>query len=111
MKMGKNWLSDTWESLTEQFANGTCDNTIDSVLSRIVIATAVYYIWKERNTRMFTGEELDNQVLWSLIVEKIRIQLMCLKVKRSTQVLKIAKEWEVDMNIAVQCLMNGTVSA
>ena len=97
--MRKFWLSDSWESLPEQYANGTCDNTIDSVLSRIVLATAVYYIWKERNTRMFTGEELDYQVIWNLIVEKIMIQLMCLKGKRSNQVVKIAKEWEVDMNI------------
>ena len=35
------------------------------------------------------------QVLLNIIVEKIKLQLLCLTVKRSTQIIKVADEWEV----------------
>ena len=84
------YIRKTWENITEQYANDPCDNTINSVLSRMVLATTVYYIWKERNTRMFTGEKLEPYVLKNAIMEKVKLQLLCLKVKKSTQVLNVA---------------------
>ena len=96
-KLRKEWLTDTWENIMEQFANDPCNNTINSVLARITLETAVYHIWKERNTRIFTGEELEAKVLLNIIVEKIKLQLLCLNVKRSPQTLKVAKEWEVEL--------------
>lgn len=83
-KMRKEGLTDSWDNVIEQFANGPCNNTIDSVLARITLATAVYHIWKERNTRIFTGEELDVQVLLNIIVEKIKLPTTMLNCKKIT---------------------------
>ena len=69
-KMGKCSMSDTWEDIIEQFAHGKCDNTINSVLSRIVLATTVYYVWEERNNRFFNGEEMEPHILRKVIEEK-----------------------------------------
>ena len=52
-------------------------------------------IYGRKGTRIFTGEELDVQVLLNIIVEKIKLQLLCLTVKRSPQTIKVADEWEV----------------
>jgi hypothetical protein len=97
--MEHDWLSDSWDSLTLQYANGACNNTIQSILTRLVLAIAVYHLWKERNSRLFTGEEMGEQVLWEMIVEKIKIQLLSLKVKRFSSILKISQKWDVEMKI------------
>ena len=63
-----------WEKLKEKMENRwLSNNSIGSVLMRIVLATVVYYIWKERNTRLFTGEEMDVQGLLKIIIENIKL--------------------------------------
>ncbi|GJX79146.1 RNA-directed DNA polymerase, eukaryota, reverse transcriptase zinc-binding domain protein [Tanacetum coccineum] len=52
-------------------ARSPCSNSIWSVLRRIVLATPVYYIWKERNSRLFTGEVVHCKCgIWSFIEDE-----------------------------------------
>ncbi|PWA81906.1 RNA-directed DNA polymerase, eukaryota, Reverse transcriptase zinc-binding domain protein [Artemisia annua] len=69
-KMENNEISNSWDTLIEQYAMGTCNNTIGSVLKRIGLATVVYHIWKERNARLFTGAVIDRESLLKIIEGK-----------------------------------------
>ncbi|GJY81765.1 RNA-directed DNA polymerase, eukaryota, reverse transcriptase zinc-binding domain protein [Tanacetum coccineum] len=91
VKLEVGWMTNSWEKLIEQYAQGPSNNSISSVLRRIGLATAVYYIWKERNNRLFTGEAMDNMSLKKIIIESIKLQLLSLKVKKSAQVIRIAQ--------------------
>ncbi|GJS36935.1 hypothetical protein Tco_0535317 [Tanacetum coccineum] len=53
-------LSNSWDILVDQHASKVCSHSIGSFLIRIVLSTAVYNIWKERNARVFTGEVKDD---------------------------------------------------
>ena len=79
----------------------TLTNSINSVLKRMVLATTVYYIWKERNSRLFTGEMQNKEVVLKIIEEIIRLQLLGLKVKKTTNVEKVARNWLVEMQYVV----------
>nr|GEU29285.1 hypothetical protein [Tanacetum cinerariifolium] len=57
----------------------------------------VYNIWKERNARIFTGEVKDKKIVLKSIVESVKLQLSCLKVKKSCNVDKVAARWNVRM--------------
>ena len=81
-------------------ASGKCGNNILSVLHRIVIATTVYYIWHERNQRLFEQNERNSKSLLNGIMESIKLQLLSLKVKKSVAVTQVCKEWEIQMVIA-----------
>ncbi|GJY34607.1 reverse transcriptase zinc-binding domain-containing protein [Tanacetum coccineum] len=97
VKLEVGWMTNSWENLIEQYAQGPSNNSISSVLRRIGLATAVYYIWKERNNRLFSGEVMDNMSLKKIIIESMKLQLLSLKVKKSAQVIRIAQRWSVDM--------------
>ncbi|XP_071694959.1 uncharacterized protein [Rutidosis leptorrhynchoides] len=58
-------------------------NQIWSVITRLVIAPAVYYIWQERNKRLFKGEKKNEKELAVLAIDFIRVKLLTLKVKQS----------------------------
>jgi hypothetical protein len=45
-KMECSWLSNLWDVVIEQYSKGPCNNSIGSVLKRIILATVVYHIWK-----------------------------------------------------------------
>ncbi|GJS15039.1 hypothetical protein Tco_0409511 [Tanacetum coccineum] len=86
------------DSFVEQYASSVCSNSIESILMRIVLPSAVYHIWKERNTRLYTGDEINDKTMLKIIIENVKFQLMCLKVMKSPNVVKIALNWNVEMN-------------
>ncbi|GJV38611.1 hypothetical protein Tco_1411088 [Tanacetum coccineum] len=61
-------------------------NAIWSV--RIVLANAVYYIWKERNERVFPTSHKTVKTVLRTIIESIRLQLLSLIVKKSSNTIK-----------------------
>ncbi|GJR00373.1 hypothetical protein Tco_0523357 [Tanacetum coccineum] len=96
--MDKKEFSETWDTFVEHYASSVCNNSIGSILMRIVLPSAMYHIWKERNTRLYTGDEIDDKTLLKIIIENVKLQLMCLKVKKSPNAVKIALNWNVEMN-------------
>ncbi|GJS53257.1 hypothetical protein Tco_0626619, partial [Tanacetum coccineum] len=50
---------------------------------------AVYHIWKERNSRLFSGEVKDGITVLKIITESVKLQLIGLKVKKSSNVDKL----------------------
>ncbi|XP_071738976.1 uncharacterized protein [Rutidosis leptorrhynchoides] len=83
-----------------------CEKTNDSVnhlffqcdysgFNRLVLAACVYFIWQERNARLFrhqkkaatkVGEDVQNYIRW---------KLLSLKVKNSSAVKKVAELWNL----------------
>ncbi|GJZ79310.1 hypothetical protein Tco_0644147 [Tanacetum coccineum] len=66
-------LSNSWDTLVDQYANKVCNNSIRSILRRIVLSTAVHNIWKERNARNFIGEVKDGKIMLNLIMENVKL--------------------------------------
>ncbi|GJV91216.1 hypothetical protein Tco_1539029 [Tanacetum coccineum] len=52
-KMNMGYMPDEWKEIIDKVAEYPCNNAIRSVLRRIILATTVYHIWKERNARIF----------------------------------------------------------
>ncbi|XP_071708751.1 uncharacterized protein [Rutidosis leptorrhynchoides] len=78
-----------------------------NVINRIVIAAMVYYVWQERNYRIFKGRKRSELELKGIIEQFVRFKLLTLKVKGSQAVEKAAKMWELSwVNLKFQ-VSNG----
>ncbi|XP_071713666.1 uncharacterized protein [Rutidosis leptorrhynchoides] len=64
---------------------------IRNVLNKVAIGAVVYYIWVERNRRLFRHVKKTVDEVSMEIKEFIRLKLTCLKVKDSRNVKKIAE--------------------
>lgn len=40
-------------------------------ICRITLAVAVYYIWQERNARVFTGKQIPSQILVKMVIQEV----------------------------------------
>ncbi|GJT39229.1 RNA-directed DNA polymerase, eukaryota, reverse transcriptase zinc-binding domain protein [Tanacetum coccineum] len=98
VKMEEKSLSNNWDALINQYAGSVCNNSIRSILKRIVFATAVYNIWKERNNRLFAGKVKDDKIVLKIISENVKLQLLGLKVKKTSNVERIASNWDIKLN-------------
>ncbi|GJS87390.1 RNA-directed DNA polymerase, eukaryota, reverse transcriptase zinc-binding domain protein [Tanacetum coccineum] len=79
-------MPDDWKGIIDAMNMQRKENTIKSVLRRLVMGVAVYFVCQEKNKRIFANEKRNVELLMDLISEKILLKLMSLEVKASTQV-------------------------
>ena len=73
-----------------EIATKNVQNNIIVVVNKLVLAAIVYYIWKERNLRIFRKEERNAEVLCNLIKDSVRYKMLALRVKNSKNVVNVA---------------------
>ncbi|GJV38922.1 hypothetical protein Tco_1417362 [Tanacetum coccineum] len=87
MKMQVN-LHDIVDSLAERKGK----NNIGNVVGKLVLAATVYFIWHERNFRLFKGEKRSEEMIFNTICDSVRSKLMTIRVKKTLRTNNIAKK-------------------
>ncbi|PWA78096.1 hypothetical protein CTI12_AA216550 [Artemisia annua] len=85
----------------EMEINIPAKNSIWSVIQRLVWGAAVYYLWQERNIRLFGGNSRTEDVLFKIITDAVRFRIMGLQLKTTSDALaaaKLARFWTVRIN-------------
>ncbi|GJX90332.1 reverse transcriptase zinc-binding domain-containing protein [Tanacetum coccineum] len=98
-KMNLNKIEYKWDDIINELAGKKNGNNIWSAVRRLSLAAVVYFIWQERNQRIFRGDKRDADVLFDTINETIMLKLMSLRVKESYAVKKVAGIWEIQFKI------------
>lgn len=74
-----------------------------SIVQRIVVGAAIYFVWQERNLRLFQGKRRTADVLFKIIIiiiiHNVRLKLIGLKFKNTRQVKEMCDLWEFHANI------------
>ncbi|GKC91588.1 pentatricopeptide repeat-containing protein [Tanacetum coccineum] len=65
------------------------------VKERLVFGAIVYYIWQERNARLFRDSIRSEEVLFNTIVETVRFKLLSLQIRNSVNVRIAARIWNL----------------
>ncbi|PWA77085.1 reverse transcriptase domain, Reverse transcriptase zinc-binding domain protein [Artemisia annua] len=66
-------------------------------IQRLVFGAAVYYIWQERNLRLFQKKFRCEETVFKIIVDIVRHKLLSLKIKRSVESVKAAVIWKIPL--------------
>ncbi|GJU37824.1 RNA-directed DNA polymerase, eukaryota, reverse transcriptase zinc-binding domain protein [Tanacetum coccineum] len=75
-------FSHCWNTTIEEVTN----NNIWIILRRLVLGAVVYFIWQERNTRIFRISKRDEQTLVQIITETVELRMMSFIVKESKSI-------------------------
>ncbi|GJX76493.1 RNA-directed DNA polymerase, eukaryota, reverse transcriptase zinc-binding domain protein [Tanacetum coccineum] len=88
-------LSCVWAEIISGISIRKANNTLWSIIQRLVLGAAVYFIWRERNFRLFRNLERSNDVVFDNIVDTVRLKLLGLNIKRSVESDKAAAIWRL----------------
>ncbi|GJR90250.1 hypothetical protein Tco_0214261 [Tanacetum coccineum] len=69
--------------------------TSKSVASKLVIVASVYYIWHERNDRLFNNSKRSVDQVLENIMSFIRLKLMSCRFKKSKAGMDLLKHWNL----------------
>ncbi|XP_022040699.1 uncharacterized protein LOC110943257 [Helianthus annuus] len=70
----------------------------DNVISRLVVAAATYFIWQERNSRLFSRNHRTAMVVSHEIITTVRLRLLSLKFKRRFENGSLVDKWKIPDN-------------
>ena len=90
---GLDIISNDWPSIISGVVSFPAKNKIWSIIQRLVFGAAVYFTWQERNIRRMQAVERNTKCLFKLVFESVRLKLMGLSFKYTSDVMKAAKIW------------------
>ena len=86
-------ISNIWPQIVSFMANMPANNSIWSVIQRLVWGASVYFLWQERNIRLFGGYGRTEDELFKVITDAVRFRLMGLQLKVTPGVITAAEVW------------------
>ncbi|PWA96856.1 hypothetical protein CTI12_AA036050 [Artemisia annua] len=87
-------LADEIEGKDAQYiADKQVKNNFGWAVDKLILAASVYFIWQERNRRLFTGVSRNVESVINCIKDSVKTRLLALKVKKSNKSQRIASKW------------------
>ncbi|GJR25235.1 reverse transcriptase zinc-binding domain-containing protein [Tanacetum coccineum] len=69
--------------------------TMKSVIAKLVIAASTYFIWQERNWRLFNKGKRTHDQICDCIISSVRLKLLSCKLKKSKIGVSMARLWDL----------------
>ena len=82
-------------SVVLQLADEGNKNNIWCIVDKLILAATVYFLWNERNKRMFQDSRRTVDEVISVIYKYMEDVLQSLRVKKSRAVLMVANMWKL----------------
>ena len=87
-KMAKfQYMDITWDGIVDKLSNVTNGGGIWELIKKLCLDATVYYIWQERNSRIFNGQKRSAEDMVRIICDEIKAKMVTIKVKTNSNVL------------------------
>ncbi|KAJ0892199.1 putative reverse transcriptase zinc-binding domain-containing protein [Helianthus annuus] len=94
-------VNPVWEEIISWLLDRRSLKKLNNVVARLITAAAAYYIWRERNARLFRNTTRPPDVLAKHILATVRYKLMGMKFKNTCQVVETLRKWSIHGNLIV----------
>ncbi|PWA42372.1 reverse transcriptase zinc-binding domain-containing protein [Artemisia annua] len=90
-----NYEERNWQELIRRFVNDCVNKNIGWVVRRLTLAASIYFIWQERNGRIFKDAHSSSKEVYNRIVENVKYKLNGITVKDSLNVRNVEAKWKI----------------
>lgn len=84
-----------WQDLVAHVSANWKGKLLDQIINKIVLASLVYYIWQERNSRMFQSQFRTTRQVIASIIESVRFKIMGLRIRISSRTSRTLERWNI----------------
>lgn len=88
-------LIDSWKKVLEELILMPNKQSIWIIVKKIVFATNVYFLWQERNLRLFQNCKRDWDTIWKAIQDNVKLKLSSLKVLKTAKFREVFDIWGI----------------
>ncbi|XP_021979852.1 uncharacterized protein LOC110875972 [Helianthus annuus] len=94
-KVNMDTVDPKWIDVTNWLLAGGASKSVFNYSSRLIVAASAYYIWQERNARLFKNQTRPPDIITSLILQTVRYKLMGAKYKKMDKVRRFLQLWDI----------------
>nr|XP_043625578.1 uncharacterized protein LOC122597003 [Erigeron canadensis] len=100
-KAGLNNRSCNWNLLVHRMLPVARKKTMENVIDKLIFAASVYFIWQERNSRLFMKTTRSSDVLADLIFFTVRMKMLTFKYKRKAHLERLIAAWDLPVSLLI----------
>ncbi|XP_071703867.1 uncharacterized protein [Rutidosis leptorrhynchoides] len=104
MKLEYRGLQDQLNEIVHGISIYPCAGKIWNVVNRLVVAACVYFLWQERNHRMFRMVKRTDEDLCKAICCYVQCKLLTFRVNHSEAVKRVARYWDLQLKDGRFCI-------
>ncbi|GKB12041.1 RNA-directed DNA polymerase, eukaryota, reverse transcriptase zinc-binding domain protein [Tanacetum coccineum] len=87
--------TNNWNDTVMEMSKWKNKRSVWGIIKNLCVAAAVYYIWQERNKRIFGSSVRSVDDLFKVMIDDIRNRLVSITVKQSSAVQSAEEQWSV----------------
>ncbi|KAJ0533298.1 hypothetical protein HanIR_Chr09g0406811 [Helianthus annuus] len=84
-----------WNAIVDWLGARANSKSAINFISRLIVAAAVYFVWQERNARLFRNQTRPPDALATLILQTVCYKLIGVKFKECNRVRRLLESWEI----------------
>ncbi|KAJ0463265.1 putative reverse transcriptase zinc-binding domain-containing protein [Helianthus annuus] len=87
----------SWISIMDWLEQNACSKSAQSIVSKMVVAASTYFIWQERNNRLFSQRQRSAAMIANVILHTVRLKLLSFKVGRNSKNPLTLDRWKTQV--------------
>ncbi|XP_022019064.1 uncharacterized protein LOC110919094 [Helianthus annuus] len=91
--------TDSWSSIMHWMELNAHSKTLDLIICNLLIAASTYFIWQERNNRLFSQLQRNACALSKIIIDTVRLRIMGFKIGADPKHRKTLDKWQISKNM------------
>ncbi|XP_071708761.1 uncharacterized protein [Rutidosis leptorrhynchoides] len=84
-----------WAVVASDIVGRRSDKSAASLVAKLLFAVAVYFIWQEKNSRLFNSKRRYAKDLFGVIYSSVRLKLLPVRFKESRQIEQLRIAWKL----------------
>ncbi|XP_022042093.1 uncharacterized protein LOC110944752 [Helianthus annuus] len=88
-------VNNTWDSVMGWLVNSANTRHLGGVVCKILVGAVTYYIWQERNNRLFSRLQRSPAILSQVIFNSVRLKIMGFRIMKHPDHMKIMDRWQI----------------
>nr|XP_043611572.1 uncharacterized protein LOC122583212 [Erigeron canadensis] len=73
--------------------------SVKSVTAKLLLLASIYYIWQERNRRLFSKKKSCKQEIIGSIINMVRMKLLTCRFKKTRRVERFLTAWDLPFSL------------
>ncbi|KAI3797687.1 hypothetical protein L1987_32950 [Smallanthus sonchifolius] len=101
-RAGMETVRNTWDSISDHLVRFAKSKNEKHVIGKLVVGAAAYFVWQERNLRLFSTKKRSADRLVEVILATVRMKLHTMRFKRTSQVERILQDWSLPRGLLIE---------
>ncbi|XP_022030900.1 uncharacterized protein LOC110931835 [Helianthus annuus] len=100
-------ISNQWQAIFDYLVGIANSKKASHVIAKLLVSAAAYFVWDERNRRLFTTKRRSKAQLVDVIFSTVRLKLQTMRFRRSVQTERVLRDWSLPRGLILADDDNG----